>query len=1746
MQSQIQTFDRARDNIFAPLGTAPSTLSREAIEALPQGTNATVRDVLMQLPGVSQDTANQGGVHVRNEHAYVSYRINGILLPDGLGAFGQYLDSSWIGSLSLITGALPAQYGLRTAGIVDITTAKLDNVGQIGTYMGSRHTSDSSIQYGGTTGSTEYFLSGRYLQNSLGINNTTPALNALHDHTTQDRDFAYISTIIDPTTRLSFIGGTATNQFQIPDRLNCPSTPNPAAPAPTTCIPPNPFTAFGVANYPSWMVNENQHETYKFGLLALQKSTSDVDLQLSYFMRTSAISFTPDRIGDLMYNGVATDVYRGSIVNGIQGDSAFFLNEAHTLRAGFFVSAEKTTVANTSQLLPFDSTTGAQILPDVPFGAVDSSVLLGWLGGVYLQDEWKLTDTLTLNTGARFDQMWQYQNANQLSPRVSLTYTPNDGTTFHAGYARTFTPPVQVIAAPTNTNLFTACPASIGIPTCTTVQAPGVPPPYAPLLPERANVYDIGVVQKMWPGLELGIDAYLKSTRDLLDDGQFGAAQVLDGFNYAQAQNTGVELKAGYTNGNFRAYANWAWAVQRATNIITNQYLFAADELAYIQNNWIYTDHTQIWTGSGGVSYLWDGTRFTTDVIYGSGFRAGFVNTDHVPSYVQVNAGMSHEFYIPGWNPITARFDVVNVFDTSYVLRTGTGIGVFAPQYGPRRGYFVGLAQKFGPGANKPPPAPPTYVPVSLLGYAPLISKDAIQAPWTWTGFYIGGNVGYSTGKFNSDALFSDSFGNPLSASSSSLKHYGAIGGGQIGYNWQAGTAVAGLETDIVFAHQRTTDGPACAGSICNPAITLMGFDAPVAVAHEHNLDWFGTLRARLGVAVTPDMLLYGTGGLAFGEVEHQGTIYGAGIDSNGNIVPAANVFSNRMLREGWAAGGGLEARLLGNLTGKVEYLHVDLGHASAPFASLLSNSTPLTIAFNSHITEDLVRVGLNYKFDPGVIYVAVDPTPPKPALERVRPVYKTPTQALWTWTGFYFGANVGYATGSFDSSTLYSDASTGTPLFGGQSSTRRNGFNGGVQTGYNLQWGSLLAGVETDIQASTQRNISSSACPGAVCNPGLPVDTPITVDHSHNLDWFGTVRGRLGVAVTPDLVAYGTGGLAVGGIAHSASIAIGGVTAGIDANGNPTGTPMTFTTRSTKTGYAVGGGIETHLAGNVTGKIEYLHMSFGNDYGIGSTNTQNTPPTAVSFASHVTDDIVRLGLNYKFDPNADAPVYQAVKSSAPPLILKPPVPWLWTWNGYYLGVNAGYGWGRSNTDAFFNDIANATAFRTNSSAGVRGSVLGIQTGYNFVSGRWLWGVEADLSLTGQVGNPIFTCPAFTCNPNGAVVAAFDQNQKIDWFGTLRQRWGVLVTPDLLVYGSYGAAIAGISTAGNVFGFDPNGIPAISAFSNRSINAGWAAGGGVEAHLGGHWTGKVEYLYMKFGSATTNMNNQGIMTLTTQFNSRSITDQLLRVGLNYKFDPFAAVYDAPTDAKSPMLFKAPMRVAWTWAGPYVGTTIGYGVGKSLTDTSFTDPASEAELFATNGSRKLEGMIGGAQVGYNWLDGILLTGVEGDLNYSDQRAKLRAICPGEICNPDLIGVVGDPSVIAQQGQKLEWFATLRARLGLTVAPAAIAYVTGGVAVGEVMTAGTVFGFDANGNQVNTIISSHNTKAGLAAGGGIEARLSGNWTGKVEYLYLDFGAVNTIPAPAPYATTAIALNSRITDNILRVGVNYKFDPNEIWPY
>ncbi|WP_298878763.1 TonB-dependent receptor [uncultured Bradyrhizobium sp.] len=673
-----ERLDAARQSILPPGGATAHTLTRQAIEALPQGTNASLDKVLLQFPGVTQDSAASGDLHIRNEHANLQYRINGVMLPDGVGAFGQILDTGIVGSLSLLTGALPAQYGQRTAGVLDISTKAdaFNNTGLVGVYGGSNGTISTNVEYGGTAGQTQYFLSGRFLQNNLGIENPTPSVNAIHDRTNQEKGFLYLSTMIDPESRLTFMSGVSNATFQIPN--------NPGQ------APAN--TAFGVSNFDSSRLNEHQNEFNQFNVVSYQTSNGEFDTQTSFFNRTSLLHFYPDPIGDLVFNGVSSDVYRQSVVNGIQQDTSWRIGYAHTLRFGLSVSAERTLVNSGTTVLPLvDPTDPTAGTIDAPFSVFDSSAKTGWLIGTYLQDEWKITNNLTVNAGLRFDQMVQFVDANQLSPRVSLTWKPFDGTTFHAGYARNFTPPSQVIASPVNLALVTPP----GAPANTQTPEVGL---NSPVLPERSHVFDVGVTQKIYaiPGLEVGADAYYKKARDLLDDGQFGAAYVLSGFNYDRGENVGVELKSTYRNGNFSAYANLAWAKQIATNVVSNQYLFGADELAYISGHYIYTDHAQMLSGSAGASYLWAGTRYSMSMVYGSGLRSGFANTDHLPGYTQVNLGLSHDFNIVAPNkPTTLRFDVVNVFDTIYQIRDGSGIGVFAPQYGPRRGLYVGVSQRF-------------------------------------------------------------------------------------------------------------------------------------------------------------------------------------------------------------------------------------------------------------------------------------------------------------------------------------------------------------------------------------------------------------------------------------------------------------------------------------------------------------------------------------------------------------------------------------------------------------------------------------------------------------------------------------------------------------------------------------------------------------------------------------------------------------------------------------------------------------------------------------------------------------------------------------------------------------------------------------------------------------------------------------------------------------------------------------------
>ena len=669
--------DVARDAITPSLGASQYTFNQEALQKQPGGTNLTLNKSLLQAPGVVQDS--YGTIHIRNEHANLQYRLNGVIVPESISGFGTTFDPKIASSIQLITGTLPAQYGYRTAGVINFKTESglLGNGGEAGIYGGSFGWLEPSAMIKGSSGKFSYFLSGSYFRNDLGIENPLPTRTAIHDRTTQWRPFAYFSDVLSEDSRIAVFGGSFIGHFQIPN---------------VTGIA-NGFTVNGVSSVDAAKLDQNQREITHYGVAAYQYAGKDLNIQVAPFIRYSQTKFTPDpNHGDIVVNGFADASRLSSLAAGIQADGSLSVGQSHTARFGIFFQNEHTTSNVVSNVLPIDDD-GDQT-SDVPFAIVDRHGKSGQLYGLYLQDEWKLTPELTLNYGARFDVVRSFTHESQLSPRANLVWNAAPLTTFHVGYARNFTPPPQELIAPSTIALYSG-----------TTKQPGIQAG-DPVKAEREHYFDAGVEQRFNGGFKIGLDAYYKIKRNLLDEGQFGSGLILSPFNYAKGYAWGVELSSNYTHGPLDLYANLARGDEKARDIVSSQYFFAQDELDYIRDHYIYTDHSQRWTASGGGSYtIKDGIGTlvpTMDFIYASGLRTddpnGIVpNGGELPGYWVFNGGISQNFDGPGaLKGVTIRADVLNLFDRSYQIRSGTGVGVGAPQWGQRRGVFVGISKKFG------------------------------------------------------------------------------------------------------------------------------------------------------------------------------------------------------------------------------------------------------------------------------------------------------------------------------------------------------------------------------------------------------------------------------------------------------------------------------------------------------------------------------------------------------------------------------------------------------------------------------------------------------------------------------------------------------------------------------------------------------------------------------------------------------------------------------------------------------------------------------------------------------------------------------------------------------------------------------------------------------------------------------------------------------------------------------------------
>jgi outer membrane immunogenic protein len=234
--------------------------------------------------------------------------------------------------------------------------------------------------------------------------------------------------------------------------------------------------------------------------------------------------------------------------------------------------------------------------------------------------------------------------------------------------------------------------------------------------------------------------------------------------------------------------------------------------------------------------------------------------------------------------------------------------------------------------------------------------KAPIVLPYSWTGFYVGANVGYSWGRASTDFAATSLAAFGVGGFSQTQHLNGVIGGGQLGYNWQANNQwVFGLEADFQGSGEKASDPRAPLSFDIDLAETTVTFTANQTL--EAKIKWFGTVRGRVGYLVTPTVLLYGTGGLAYGRIEVN-SIQSVTATGLGTV---ASTVGNAETKFGWTAGAGVEGAIPNtrDWTWKVEYLYIDFGHFDASGTDTVLG----TYSWNTHVTDHIARVGVNYRF---------------------------------------------------------------------------------------------------------------------------------------------------------------------------------------------------------------------------------------------------------------------------------------------------------------------------------------------------------------------------------------------------------------------------------------------------------------------------------------------------------------------------------------------------------------------------------------------------------------------------------------------------------------------------------------------------------------------------------------------------------------------------------------------------------------
>jgi outer membrane receptor protein involved in Fe transport len=661
-------------------------LSRKEIESLPRGNNNDLQDVLITIPSAVYGSLKQ--VHIRQDHANLQLRVDGVPIPDTVSStFSDVISPRAWERADIILGGMEAQYGNKAAAVLDITTKSgtKPSFGSAQIMGGSNRTVNPSLEYGGTIGEKfRFYILNSYTTTNRGIEPPTLGHSIFHGQSERNQTFIRGDYQQDNKNNFTWLFLNSVAKYQIPTKPGLDVDPS------GQMLPLLQAGRPGFTPVASQALNEFQKENNQYGHMVWRHDVNASNFfSLAGYVRHTRATFKTDPLNVLAYTEdpgtpfSTSDQDRNAYSTGLRFDHTYVHSPQHLIKAGFQI--DRTQSVNKTRLFTFADDGAGSPTGDLLSLNADNRQI-GYRQEFWIQDQWTPNDRWTFNLGLRGDAVQYLRNEGQISPRVGVSYKYDPSNVFHVFYGRMFTPPnLEAISfAKLNTAGTRAQPDDT---TNNTVRA------------ERAHYFEIGSYHALNRYATLQFTGWYKLSNFLSDAGQFGTTPLLNYFAFERGWQRGMDaaLKLQLTE-NLTARGNVAWGQCKGYGLQSGHFLLEAKEISDINSRGgVFCDHMQTLTSSAIVTYRFlERTTVTGQMLFASGLRTAEnedakTNSTHSPSYTIYNFSIAHVFPLP-WEgqKFLLGFDIINLLDQKYFINQGEGsIGLGVAHAGMPRSFFL-------------------------------------------------------------------------------------------------------------------------------------------------------------------------------------------------------------------------------------------------------------------------------------------------------------------------------------------------------------------------------------------------------------------------------------------------------------------------------------------------------------------------------------------------------------------------------------------------------------------------------------------------------------------------------------------------------------------------------------------------------------------------------------------------------------------------------------------------------------------------------------------------------------------------------------------------------------------------------------------------------------------------------------------------------------------------------------------------